>query len=337
MARHDRKGTIIIFSTGGTITMRPQGEARGVVPSDDFDRLFAELKHGIKGVGLKPVLWSNLPSPHMTPEHMFRLAKDVDKALASASVRGAVVLHGTDVLVESAYMADLTIRSSKPAVFTGSMRYYSETGFDGVRNLLNGIKACLLPLPPETGVVLLMTDRIFSAREVIKVHSLNIDAFEAPEAGPVAYVAGDDVRLTRTLSATPASKRPLIPTRRIEPNVAMISSYTGMDGTLVDHLLDQGIGGLVIEGFGAGNVPPGVVPSLEKAIRRNIPVVLTTHCPEGGVWPMYAYPGGGADLAKRGVILGGRLSGSKARIKLMVALGATRDMEKIRQIFERTA
>jgi L-asparaginase len=337
MARRDRKGTIIIFSTGGTITMRPKGEARGVVPSNDFDRLFAELKHGIKGVSLKPVLWSNLPSPHMTPEHMFRLAKDVDKALANASVRGAVILHGTDVLVESAYMADLTIRSSKPAVFTGSMRYYSETGFDGVRNLLNGIKACLLPLPPETGVVLLMTDRIFSAREVIKVHSLNIDAFEAPEAGPVAYVAGDDVRLTRTLSATPASKRPLIPTRRIEPNVAMISSYTGMDGTLVDHLLDQGVGGIVIEGFGAGNVPPGIVPSLEKAIRQNIPVVLTTHCPEGGVWPMYAYPGGGADLAKRGVILGGRLSGSKARVKLMVALGATRDMEKIRQIFERPA
>jgi L-asparaginase len=337
MERHVAKGTIMIFSTGGTITMRPRGEDRGVMPSNDFDRLFAELEHGIKGVALKPVLWSNLPSPHMTPEHMFRLAKDVDKALAGASVRGAVVLHGTDVLVESAYMADLTIKSSKPVVFTGSMRYYSETGFDGVRNLLNGIKACVLPLPPETGVVLLMTDRIFSAREVIKIHSMNIDAFEAPEAGPVAYVAGDDVRLTRTLSATPAGKRPLIPTRRIEPNVAMISCYTGMDGTLVDHLLERGIGGLVIEGFGAGNVPPGIVPSLEKAIQQNIPVVLTTHCPEGGVWPMYAYPGGGADLVKRGVILGGRLSGSKARIKLMAALGAARDMKKVRQIFERTA
>jgi L-asparaginase len=336
MARPDGKSTIMIFFTGGTITMRPLGEDRGVVPTNDFDRLFAELKHGIKEVALKPVLWSNLPSPHMTPEHMFRLAKDVDKALVGASVRGAVVLHGTDVLVESAYMADLTIRSSKPVVFTGSMRYYSETGFDGVRNLLNGIKACVLPLPPETGVVLLMTDRIFSASEVIKIHSMNIDAFEAPESGPMAYVAGDDVRLTRILSATPAVKRPLIPTRRIEPNVTMISCYTGMDGMLVEHVLEQGTAGLVIEGFGAGNVPPGIVPSLEKAIRQNIPVVLTTHCPEGGVWPMYAYPGGGADLVRRGVILGGRLSGSKARIKLMVALGATRDVKKIREIFDRT-
>ena len=93
----------------------------------------------------------------MTPEHMFRLARDIDQALASASVLGAVVLHGTDVLVESAYMADLTLRSHKPVVFTGSMRYYSETGFDGIRNLLNGVKACLLPLPEDTGVGLLMT------------------------------------------------------------------------------------------------------------------------------------------------------------------------------------
>jgi L-asparaginase len=336
MPRPEKKGSILIFSTGGTITMRPRAGNHGVVPSDDFDRLFAELKPRIKDVDFKPVLWANLPSPHMTPEHMFRLAKDVDKALSAPSARGAVILHGTDVLVESAYMAELTIKSSKPVVFTGSMRFYSETGFDGIRNLLNGINACLLPLPAGTGVVLLMTDRIFSAREVVKIHSMNIDAFEAPESGPVAYVAGDVVRLTRARSSSPALKRPLIPTRRIEPNVPMLSCYTGMDGAIVDHLLERGIAGLVIEGFGAGNVPPGIVPSLDEAIRRNIPVVLTTHCPEGGVWPMYAYPGGGADLAKRGVILGGRLSGSKARIKLMVALGATRDIRKIRRIFERT-
>jgi L-asparaginase len=317
--------------------MRPTADERGVVPSNEFDRLFAELRPYVAEVDFKPVLWSNLPSPHMTPEAMFRLARDIDRALASPAVMGAVVIHGTDVLVESAYMAHLTLRSTKPVVFTGSMRYYSETGFDGIRNLLNGIRACLLPLPAETGVVLLMTDRIFSAREVIKINSLNIDAFEAPESGPVAYVAGDDVRLTRRPARGPTEKRPLIRTRRIEPEVAMISCYTGMDGSLVDRLLEAGVKGLVIEGFGAGNVPPGVVPALEKAIGCGIPVALTTRCPEGGVWPMYAYAGGGADLARKGVILSGRLSGPKARLLLMVALGATRSLNRIRQIFDRNS
>jgi L-asparaginase len=325
---------VVVFFTGGTITMRPRPDEHGVVPSDEFDRLFAELRPHIPGMNFRPVLWSNLPSPHMTPAHMFRLARDIDKALAAPSVLGAVVIHGTDVLVESAYMADLTLRSTKPVVFTGSMRYYSETGFDGIRNLLNGIKACIMPLPAETGVVLLMTDRIFSAREVIRINSLNIDAFEAPESGPVAYVAADDVRLTRRPARGPMEKRPLIRTRRIEPAVALIACYTGMDGSLVMRLLETGVKGLVVEGFGAGNVPPGIVPALEKAIGLKVPVVLTTRCPEGGVWPMYAYSGGGADLAKRGVILGGRLSGPKARILLMVALGATHSIQRLRKIFE---
>lgn len=329
--------SVVVFFTGGTITMRPRADERGVVPSDEFDRLFAELQPHVQDVAFRPVLWSNLPSPHMTPAHMFRLARDIDKALAAPSVLGAVVIHGTDVLVESAYMADLTLRTEKPVVFTGSMRYYSETGFDGIRNLLNGIKACLLPLPPHTGVVLLMTDRIFAAREVIKVNSLNIDAFEAPESGPVAYVAGEDVRLTRGSLHLPAGRRPPIRARRIEPNVAMISCYTGMDGSLIEHLLHQRVAGLVLEGFGAGNVPPGMVPAVQKAVAGGIPVVLTTRCPEGGVWPMYAYAGGGADLVTKGVILGGRLSGPKARILLMVALGAARSIGRIRQIFERNS
>jgi len=61
--------------------------------------------------------------------------------------------------------------------------------------------------------------------------------------------------------------------------------------------------------------------------------VLTTQCPQGGVWPIYAYPGGAADLQKKGVILGGRLSGAKARIQLMVALGADLPLEAIKKLF----
>jgi L-asparaginase len=80
-----------------------------------------------------------------------------------------------------------------------------------------------------------------------------------------------------------------------------------------------------------------MVPAVEKAICRGLPVVLTTRCPEGGVWPIYAYAGGGADLARKGIILGGRLSGPKARILLMAALGATRNLSRVRQLFERNS
>ena len=49
----------------------------------------------------------------------------------------------------------------------------------------------------------------------------------------------------------------------------------------------------------------------------------------------YGYPGGGKNLRDLGVIFGGELSGEKARIKLMLALGVTDDMSFIRDLFEK--
>ena len=334
MPKKKKTGKVVVFFTGGTITMKPRARSRGVVPATVFDKFLKGLKPHLRDVQLDPRRWSELPSPHMTPDHMFRLAKDVDEALAEPNTAGAIVVHGTDVLVESAYMADMLLTSSKPAVFTGAMRYYSETGYDGIRNLLNGLKACMLPLPPQAGVVLLMNDRLFSAREVVKINSINVDAFEAPESGPLAYIAGEDIQLSRRLSMAKDTRRPLIKTETIRTDVPLISCYTGMGTEAIDHYLDAGVSGMVIEGFGAGNVPPGIAPSLKAASEQKLPVVLTTRCPEGGVSPIYAYPGGGADLADKGIILGGRLCGPKARIKLMLALGSGMNYKAIRELFK---
>jgi L-asparaginase len=334
MSQSKKRSEVVLFFTGGTICMRPTEQDRGLVPSGDFQRLLEELrKEHLGDVHLRPVLWSDLPSPAMTPENMFNLSMDVNRVLAEPNVKGAVVVHGTDTLAESAFMADLLVIEPKPVVFTGAMRFYSETGFDGIRNLINAIYACLQPLPPETGVVLQMADLIFQAREVTKVNSLNVNAFEAPGTGAIGYVVGDTVILTRPPAKRLGPDRTLFAKPALEPHVPLISCFTGMDGSIIELIRSQGLAGLVIAGFGAGNVPPGVVPSLEALVKDNIPVVLTTQCLEGGVWPVYGYPGGGEDLHRRGVIMGGRLSAAKARLQLMVALGVTRDMNTIREIF----
>jgi len=95
------------------------------------------------------------------------------------------------------------------------------------------------------------------------------------------------------------------------------------------------VAGLVVEALGSGNVPPGVVQAIEETIEQGIPVVMTTRGIRGGAWPIYGYPGGGRSLHKKGVIMAGRLSAQKARIQLMVILAKTRDMQQIREMFER--
>lgn len=80
--------------------------------------------------------------------------------------------------------------------------------------------------------------------------------------------------------------------------------------------------------------PLDIVPGIEAIIRDDIPVVLSSRCLEGGVHPVYAYPGGGADLKQKGIIMAGRLSGIKARILLMVALEEGLKPAEIRKVFE---
>ncbi|MGE4506196.1 MAG: asparaginase [Desulfovibrionaceae bacterium] len=326
MTQQARPGEIAVFFTGGTIGMSEDAARGGVVPGDNFQNILDQLRHTHPGLRLRPVNWSDKPSGHMTPEDMLRLSQDVDAALARPETLGAVVLHGTDVIVESAFLLDITLASPKPVVFTGSMRYYRETGYDGLRNLLGSLLAVLKPLPADMGVVLCMTDRLFAARDVVKVNSMNVDAFESYEAGIVGFIAGNDVVLTHPSGF--ARRTPLrVP--RIEPNVPLLACHTGMDGGLLDHALASGARAVVLEGFGAGNVPPGLLPALERALAAGMVVVVCTRCAQGGVWPVYAYPGGAADLRSRGALLGGRLESSKVRLLLMAALGAGMGREEI--------
>jgi L-asparaginase len=67
---------------------------------------------------------------------------------------------------------------------------------------------------------------------------------------------------------------------------------------------------------------------------QTLPIVLTSRCGAGSVRERYGYEGGGRGLRDLGLIFGGRLSGVKARIKLMLALGYTSDREQLRAIFD---
>ncbi len=338
--------TAALVFTGGTIGMEPAPDG-SVRPALDAGALLAEMPGPLPdGARLLPVPWANLPSPHMTPALMFRLAKDVQALLDRADIGGAIVAHGTDVMEETAFMLDLLLDSPKPVVITGAMRSHGEPGYDGIRNLASALRAVALPLPPGLGVVLLMTDKLFAAREATKVHSMGVDAFDAPGAGPLGSCVAGGVQLFRM----PVPHAPL-PAKCLEPAVDLVAMAPGMDGYLLAAARGRGARGIVVEAFGAGNVPPAALAEIERTLAAGVPVVVTSRCVEGGVWPVYGYSGGANDLRDMGAILGGNLRAQKARILLMLALGLDAEpgpdgvaaasapgpdaLERARRVFER--
>lgn len=120
----------------------------------------------------------------------------------------------------------------------------------------------------------------------------------------------------------------------IETRVDLFKMVAGTDHRLLRCAVESGTRGLVIEGIGRGNVLPAVLPGIQLALDRHVPVVLASRCGRGRVLDTYGYVGSGRDLRRRGVCFAGTLPGQKARIKLMTVLGVTQSLPEVQRLME---
>jgi L-asparaginase len=309
--------------------MRYDPELGGAVPAISGEEL-VRMAPGVAQVAeLQLIEFSNIPSCHLTPLTMFQLCALIRDTLARDGVDGVVVTHGTDAIEETAYMADLLLDSQKPLVFTAAMRNNSEMGADGPRNILAAVRVASCREAAGAGALIVFNGRILAARDTIKMHTSNLDAFRSPMHGPLGNVDDQVVTMFRR-----SLVRQRIAPDRIEPAVLLVKVYAGMDSALLEWGLAQSYKGLVIEAMGQGNIPPMMLPGVRTWLSAGRPVVLVSRCPEGRALDTYAYEGGGKQLHNMGVIFGEDLTGQKARIKLMLALGLTQDVAEIQKLFE---
>jgi L-asparaginase len=301
---------------------------RAAVPALTGEEIVSRVQGLKKEARLTLEDYARLPGPHVTPHWMWRLKNHVAELLEDASVDAIVITHGTDTLEETAFLLDLTLASRKPVVFCGAMRTVSEPGWDGPANLMAAVRTAVHPDSANRGVLIAVGESVYAAAEATKWHTQNLAAFRSAK-GPLAVVDRGQIVYER-----PAFRQPLIAARRLVSDVDLHVMATGVDDALLRASLARAARGLVLEGTGCGNVPPSLLPGLRAALAARIPVVLVSRCAEGRVTPAYGYDGGGQMLRGLGVVLGADLPGQKARIKLMVALGATSDQVELRRIFE---
>ncbi|MDR0846409.1 MAG: asparaginase [Lactobacillales bacterium] len=303
---------ILALHTGGTISM-------------------SENDHGVSPNGVNPLIESsyslpsdielvvedvfNLPSPHITLEHMMILKKRIEEAIYEG-FGGVVITHGTDTLEETAYFLDLTIGDKIPIVITGAMRSHNELGSDGLYNFTNAIRVASTDFTLSFGVLVVMNDEIHSAHFVTKMHTTNIATFDST-TGPIGYVNKNRVNFVQQI----------VPTFRenishVSARVPIVKAYAGMNGILFDALADADIDGLVVEALGAGNLPPDTIKPLKKLIAKGVPIAIVSRCIKGSAEPIYSYEGGGIELEELGLVFVPSLNAPKARIKMIVGLDA---------------
>lgn len=309
--------------------MKIDPNIHAAVPALTSDEVISMIPNIGRFCEIEVVNYGNIPSPHITPNMMIEIADLVKTTVAKEDISGVIVTHGTDTLEETAYLLDLIVQTSKPIVLLGAMRNSSELGYDGSSNLAAALCTAVSDRAMNKGVLVVMNNEVNAASEVTKTNTLSLDTFKSPEFGPLGIVDNDEVIFHRDIVS-----HQYINTNKIEDKVALIKCVPGMESDIFSFYINNGYRGIVIEAMGRGNVPPALVSGIKQAIDKDIPVVMVSRCPTGRVLDSYGYEGGGKHLREMGVILGGNLPGQKARIKLMLALGLTDEVEKIKEIIE---
>jgi L-asparaginase len=122
---------------------------------------------------------------------------------------------------------------------------------------------------------------------------------------------------------------------RIDERVLVVRVFPGLDPGLLSRALASGVRGLVLEGYGTGNLPHktgSLIPVLEQAACDGAPVLVVSQCFKGGV-ELSHYRGGAAARAV-GAIPGGDMTVEAAVVKMMIALGRHQKIEDIRAFLE---
>lgn len=308
--------------------MRNDAGGTGAVPSIGAAEILRATR-GINAVtGVETEEWGAFPGPHMTVDRMWALRNRIRDHVARPEVMGVVVTHGTDTLEESAYLVARSLPPDKPVAFTGAMRTVSDLGWDGPANLLEAVRVAASPEMRGFGAMVVISGQIFAALDATKTNTHLLDSFESPGLGPLGVLDEGELIVHREMPPS----RPIVSPDSLATPVDIVFVAAGSDARLLDASRETARG-VVIAAMGRGNVPPALVPAIERWIGDDKPVVLTSRTQGGRVGHTYGYAGGGRRLEELGVIFGGSRRPQQARIDLMLSLGAGMSMEGIREVF----
>lgn len=318
---------VAMLFTGGTISMVADAAAGGKVPTLDGAAILARAP-GIESIAeLVPVDLGRTPASHFSFPKLFEIASEIRRWQADPSIDGVVVVQGTDVIEETAFLWDLVLDAEPPVIVTGAMRAASDANDDGPDNLRNAVRCAVAPELRGAGVLVVLDGTINPADAVTKTHASALDTFQCLDTGPLGRVEGGRVTVDR-----PRGPRRHVMTDHAAEGVLLLTAHVATDGALLDAAAGLRPPGIVVEATGAGNTAAAVVEAAERAMGQGITIAFTTRCPAGAANAAYAFPGGGATWVRAGALLAGHLSGPKVRIALACGLGAGLDRSALAEL-----
>ena len=326
-----RKKVCIIY-TGGTIGMART--AYGYAPKPAYiksalakiDELNSEEMPEFELIEYSPLL----DSSNISVQEWIKIAKDVEDKYEEFD--GFVILHGTDTMAYTASALSFMLEGlQKPVILTGSQIPLCEIRNDARDNLITALMIAGNYRIPE--VCLYFGSKLLRGNRSTKISADDLFAFDSPNY-PYLAEAGVRIVLEEKNFLTPENQGlKLCPFQ--EHQIAVLKIFPGIQFEVFENILTANLKGIVIEGFGAGNIPENqgaLLKILKKAKENGTIIVVCTQCLKGSaIIGEYETSQG---LAKAGAVSGYDMTVEAAVTKLYYLLSLGLDVAAIKSLME---
>jgi len=322
------KKNILVIGTGGTIAgLGHEGVTSGYQSAQvQIDDLINEIECVKSIANVKSIDMFNADSCDITLENVKEISQYINDASKDKNIDGFVITHGTDTLEESAYFLNLTLKTQKPVVLTGSMRPGSALSPDGPLNLCQSIALAANKNAQGKGVLIVFSDSIYGARDISKINTFRTDAFSHKDLGCLGYMQDDKVFFYNlSLKNHTLESEFEISLNTKLPKVEIVSFYLDARKDILDFAAKNS-DGIIIAGAGCGGVSAEWEEEIKKLLSQGFPIVRSSRIGNGLV------TFNEEEINEKG-IYSNNLNPQKSRILLSLALTRTHDLNKIQEMF----
>ncbi len=322
----DRK--ICILHTGGTIGMTRSED--GYIPKEGYlEEKLSEIRDlHVDGMPsyefyeLAPLL----DSSNMAVAEWNRIGAEIYELYDKFD--GFVILHGTDTMAYTAAALSFMLENlDKPVVLTGSQIPLCEVRSDGRDNLITSLMIAGEGVIRE--VCLYFGGRLLRGNRATKMSADGLIAFDSPNI-PCLAEAGINIRYLPT-EPIEKSGKPFAFVPFSEVPIGVLKVFPGINFALFDAVITEKLRGIVLETFGAGNIPGegnALLPIIKRAFAEGAVVTVCSQCPQGTV-SLGAYAAS-AELVKAGAVSGFDMTTEAAVAKLYYLFSKGYSKEEIK-------
>ncbi|GAB3181892.1 asparaginase [Telluribacter humicola] len=323
------RASVLVIYTGGTLGMVFESKGRQLVPFDfehiidkvpeirrlDFEITFLTLTEPIDSSNMKPALWVEIAQiiyNHYTQYDSF------------------VILHGTDTMAYTASALSYLLENlKKPVILTGAQLPIGVARSDARENFITALEIAAATneqgYPIISEVCIYFNSVLLRGNRAKKQESSDFNAFHSQNYPHLAK-AGVRIEYNFPYIAAYQPGSTLRLNTKLDRNVTFLKLFPGICRKVVSSILEiEGLKGVVIETFGAGNAPTDYwfLEELRMAIDRGLILYNVSQC-EGGRVTQGQYQTS-KYLEQIGVVSGSDITAEAAITKMMYVFGKELD------------